>query len=76
MSNIYFGIDLGTGNSSISYIVDTLRLAQSEFSYYHVRKLEFEVLRCGWKIDRKNVIKPKVFEVMEKVQITATLRAG
>ena len=31
MGNIYFGIDLGTSSSSISYIVESTRSAQGPF---------------------------------------------
>ena len=37
-------------------------------------KLEIEVLRCGWKIDSRIVIKPKVFELKAEDHITTGIR--
>lgn len=42
----------------------------------NAKKLEVEVLRCGWKIGDRIVIKPKVFEVKTKELITAGISEG
>lgn len=42
----------------------------------NAEKLEVEVLRCGWKIGGRIVIKPKVFEVKTRELITAGISRG
>ena len=40
------------------------------------KKLEVEILRCGWKINGKLVIRPKVFEVRNNERIRAGISEG
>jgi hypothetical protein len=40
-----------------------------------VKTIEVEVLRCGWKVGGRVVIKPKVFEVKTRELTTAEIRA-
>lgn len=42
----------------------------------NVKKLEIEVLRCGWKMGGRLVIKPKVFELNTKELLTSSISEG